>query len=314
MQEILSRTKGILPVPSKICQRKAALVAFITERAPQDLLDLLRTLGRQKRQAQQPSDDLQREPRKRKRGQEDGQATWRVAQRLEEEELCTDSMDSALLAEEFMRLPSDAESKACYRAFYDATSNAALEMTICAVCAREVSVQGDLVTCIPLASLPHASRLIPRIQHPAHDLYDGKLLQPDGVITENGVPNVKVCALPEEYGRWSQCGNSAMSNAWQRISSMIQGDLMPRPPAILASVVSVTFIGLGELPKRWLRTTFRVRRHTVHEALRWLKENNTKYYGGIEINPQRIRDLPEDDVPIEIWETICQCTDTGMVP
>ena len=44
------------------------------------------------------------------------------------------------------------------------------------------------------------------------------------------------------------------------ISSMLHGNLMPRPPAVLASVISVTFIGLGDLPKHWLRTTFRVRR------------------------------------------------------
>ncbi|OCH89790.1 hypothetical protein OBBRIDRAFT_813030 [Obba rivulosa] len=180
-------------------------------------------------------------------------------------------MDSALLAEEFIRLPSNAESKAWYRAFYDTTSNAALEITICA---------GDLITFIPLASFPHASHLIPHIQHLAHNLYDGKLLQPDGNM--GGGHNVETL---------------------QRAMHGNVSDLMPRPPAILASVVSVTFIGLGELPK-----------HTVHEALRWLKENNTKYYGDIEINPQRIRDLPENNVPIEIWETICQCTNTGMVP
>ena len=40
------------------------------------------------------------------------------------------------------------------------------------------------------------------------------------------------------------------------IVSMVEGHLMPHPPAILASVISVTFISLGKLPKQWLQTTF----------------------------------------------------------
>ena len=97
------------------------------------------------------------------------------------------------------------------------------------------------------------------------------------------------------------------------ISSMLHGNLMPRPPAVLASVISVTFIGLGDLPKRWLRTTFRVRRHSVFEALRWLKANNAKYYGDIEIDPSRIQQLPEDDVPLEVLGVVRQSSDTGLV-
>lgn len=97
------------------------------------------------------------------------------------------------------------------------------------------------------------------------------------------------------------------------ISSMLHGNLMPRPPAVLASVISVTFIGLGDLPKRWLRTTFRVRCHSVFEALRWLKANNAKYYGDIEIDPSRIQQLPEDDVPLEVLGVVRQSSDTGLV-
>ncbi|KAJ6625146.1 hypothetical protein B0H10DRAFT_1671846, partial [Mycena sp. CBHHK59/15] len=84
------------------------------------------------------------------------------------------------------------------------------------------------------------------------------------------------------------------------IASMLAGDLMPRPPAVLASVISVTYIGLGELPKNWLRSTFRVRRKVVSDALAWLKQNNPKYYGHIKIDGARIAALPEDDVPLEI--------------
>ena len=93
---------------------------------------------------------------------------------------------------------------------------------------------------------------------------------------------------------------SSYELSMEGITSMVEGHLMPRPPAVLASVISVTFVSLGNLPRQWLRTTFHVRRHFVVEALRWLKVNNPKYYGDIKISTARIQDLPENDVPEEI--------------
>jgi hypothetical protein len=97
------------------------------------------------------------------------------------------------------------------------------------------------------------------------------------------------------------------------VASMVQGNLMPRPALILPSVISVTFIGRGDAPKRSLRSIFRVRRQFVFEALRWLKTNNHKYYGDIQIDPKRLCGLPEDDVPIEILGIIRQTDDIGLV-
>jgi hypothetical protein len=51
----------------------------------------------------------------------------------------------------------------------------------------------------------------------------------------------------------------------------------------------------------------------VAEALQWLKANNPKYYGDIEISTSHIQDLPEDDVPGEILGLIRQSTDTGII-
>ncbi|KAM6489672.1 hypothetical protein JOM56_012874, partial [Amanita muscaria] len=82
--------------------------------------------------------------------------------------------------------------------------------------------------------------------------------------------------------------------------SMIQGELMPRPVSVLPSVISITFIGRGQLCKSLLRPIFRVRRNFVGEALQWLKNHNTKYYGNIKIDPERMRLLPLDDVPDEV--------------
>ncbi|KAJ7805184.1 hypothetical protein B0H14DRAFT_2383059 [Mycena olivaceomarginata] len=97
------------------------------------------------------------------------------------------------------------------------------------------------------------------------------------------------------------------------VSAMIEGNLMPRPPEILASVITVTYVGLGELPKNWLHNTFRVRRAVVRRALGWLKAFNPKYYGHIKIDDGRIQALPEDDVPLAITSVIRQSTDTGII-
>ncbi|KAF9040359.1 hypothetical protein BDZ89DRAFT_1210221 [Hymenopellis radicata] len=97
------------------------------------------------------------------------------------------------------------------------------------------------------------------------------------------------------------------------IASMLKGNLMPRPPAILASIITVTFVGLGELPKSWLHNTFRVRRHVVANALKCLIDCNKKYYGHLELSPERLEALPEDGVPDEIMNVIRQ-TDDASAP
>lgn len=87
------------------------------------------------------------------------------------------------------------------------------------------------------------------------------------------------------------------------IVRMLEGKLMPRPPELLASVIAVSFIGLGKLPKRWLKGTFRVRRAMVHDALRWLKANN-EMYEDIDISVEALQVLPEDGVPNEILANV----------
>ncbi|EMD37981.1 hypothetical protein CERSUDRAFT_72611 [Gelatoporia subvermispora B] len=375
MHEIFARARGILKIPNKIRQKKALLLEHIRSHAPPDLLSGLRTLGRQKRHAASATAGEPQSQRKRKRKEVEEPTSRRVSRRVEEEWDAVE-YDGIPLSEEFMKVPSTAEVHACYRAFYNATSNAALKKAICGVCGREVSIQDGRVTSISLSALPNAQRLVPRIPHPAHDLYDGKLLQPEGVSNKNGTSTVNVCGecmdtlrkggdgppkfslanglwlgkvpwqlqvltVPEQmliallYPRVfvfklfpKNAGGGHNADTLQRamrgnvstyelniegIASMIDGKLMPRAPAILASVISVTFIGLGQLPRQWLHTTFRVRRHAVHDALCWLKENNPKYYGDIEISTQRIQGLPEDSVPDEILQTVRQSMDTGIV-
>ncbi|KZS99520.1 uncharacterized protein LAESUDRAFT_667889, partial [Laetiporus sulphureus 93-53] len=84
-----------------------------------------------------------------------------------------------------------------------------------------------------------------------------------------------------------------------RIVDMLAGNLMPRPPAVLAHLISITFIGKGQLQKHHLHNTYRMRRSAIVDALRWLKVYN-RYYRDIEIDQARVQSLLEDDVPEEL--------------
>ncbi len=96
----------------------------------------------------------------------------------------------------------------------------------------------------------------------------------------------------------------------QGIANMVDGKLLPRPPSVLASVISVTFVGVGPLPKRWLRYTFRVRREVVRCALRRLQGDH-RHYADMVISEDRLAALPEDDVPGELLAVVRQCNDAG---
>lgn len=97
------------------------------------------------------------------------------------------------------------------------------------------------------------------------------------------------------------------------VTNMLGGKLMPRPLTILSSLIAVTYIGVGKLPKNWLHSTFRVRREAVAAALAWLKTNNPKYYGDITIGVEALNQLPDDDVPDEILSIVRQSSDVTIL-
>ena len=97
------------------------------------------------------------------------------------------------------------------------------------------------------------------------------------------------------------------------IMSMLEGSLIPQPPAILTSIITITFIGIGFLPKNCLWNTFRVQWWAIIEALQWLKKHNPKYYGNIEISQEWLGVLPDEDIPSEIIDVVHQSTDVGVV-
>jgi hypothetical protein len=97
----------------------------------------------------------------------------------------------------------------------------------------------------------------------------------------------------------------------QDVVEMLQGQKMPNAVTTLASVLAITILGSVSLPKDWLKTTFRIHRKVVYEALVWLKMNNS-LYADIKIERERLQMLPEDGVPDEVLSLIRQEVDESV--
>lgn len=216
----------------------------------------------------------------------------------------------------YLELPSQQETLQCYRDFYDATSNDAVQMATCGVCARWRMKKRNHIESIPLASIPHPERLMPKADtaHPSQVLTGGMLLEPSAITSEESAQprlvnicgecfdalakdspakppklssanNLWVGAIPWELRRltvpeqlliahlyprvfvfkmWPKKSAGISEENTQRgmrgtvstfeqdiygVTAMTQGKLMPRPPSILASIITVTFIAKGRLPK-----------------------------------------------------------------
>ena len=278
----------------------------------------------------------------------------------------------------YLQLPTTDEVIRCHRAFYQATSNAAVAMAICAVCAREKLHQGDTLDILNIAEVPNVHLLRPKTHMEAHDLYHDMLLEPSGIVHNHGglgeigvklcdechsdlvngtdkpprhslannlwigrVPwDLQVLTLPEQllialvyprvfvyklfpahlhrrvdestYQRGMRGNVSSYALDSEAIADMLVGNMMPRPPEILASVISLTFIGRGNLPRSRLRSLFKVRRKHVLRAILWLKAHN-KYYCNIKVDHTVLAQLPDDDVPEQIISIVRQTQDVGVV-
>lgn len=359
VKQLLVSIAGEIVVPRPIRKTKAALTTFITEHLTptleKRLYDLLAT-----------HTTAQASASVRKRRREDHPSSTRKVSRLDPD----DPEDTG----EFLELPSAANQKSCYRQFYEATSNTALELVVCAVCARERGRKPDDVTSMTLDKIPSPSRLVPSQPHQQHTLFGGMLLQPEGITHQGERPTVNICgecvrdlqkatklppkfslannlwvgSVPAELGCLTFPEQLLIAHLYPRVyvfklfpksgggptdgmqrgmrgnvstyelnvkevTEMVEGNLMPRAPKVLASLIAITYIGVGNIPKKWLHSTFRVRRHHVARALHWLWDNNPKYYGDISICQNRLNQLPEDDVPDEILGLIRQSNDVGLV-
>ena len=83
------------------------------------------------------------------------------------------------------------------------------------------------------------------------------------------------------------------------IVNIVDPNIMPPPPRILAAVIAVTIVGPKGLPEKTMPGFLHVRRSRVREALIWLKTNNP-LYGNIEICEETLAQFPEDAIPEEI--------------
>ncbi|KAF8425808.1 hypothetical protein L210DRAFT_3615050 [Boletus edulis BED1] len=213
---------------------------------------------------------------------------------------------------QFTALVTEEEHKAYFHAFREATSNNALSSSVCVVCARELwSHKGSEHVLLDVPNIRH--RLIPSRDHPAYQLWNGILVVNEEISANTGrvcdacFRALKADQMPKYslannlwIGDHGMTGNVTLYNMnTEAIVQMLEGQLMPQSANQLASVLAVTYIGRKRLPKNWLRSTFRVRRRVVYEALMWLKKNNV-LYRDIEISPERLESLPEDDIPLEL--------------
>ncbi len=96
------------------------------------------------------------------------------------------------------------------------------------------------------------------------------------------------------------------------IADMVLGNLMPRRPSVLASVIQITLFGQRHLPDNWMRNLFRVRRRYIWEALVWLKANNP-FYQSVNISSVNLDSLPIDGVPSELMTIARRLDDLDVI-
>ncbi|KAH9958183.1 hypothetical protein BGW80DRAFT_1256941 [Lactifluus volemus] len=253
----------------------------------------------------------------------------------------------------YLELPTTDQARHCFREFYSATHPSSLRTAVCAVCAREEMATPDRLSQYDVRHIPNLHRLQPQAPHEAHDIYMECVRELKKAVTEpprhslannmwiGRIPwELAKLTIPEQlliallyprvfvYKLYNKSWRDQDQTKLQRgmrgtvctyelnadsVSSMLQGTLMPRPPAVLSSTIVVTFIGREKLNPSRVHSLLRVRRHVVMEALVWLKRHNKKYYGNIEIDPTRLDRLPQDGIPEEIVTTIRHNNDEELI-
>jgi hypothetical protein len=87
------------------------------------------------------------------------------------------------------------------------------------------------------------------------------------------------------------------------VARMIEGDLMPHKPAILAAMVAITIIGPSKLPVKSLPSLLSVSRHRIKAALLFLKCEN-HLYRNVVISDANLLLLLEDGVPEDLLSVV----------
>ena len=96
------------------------------------------------------------------------------------------------------------------------------------------------------------------------------------------------------------------------IADMVGDSIMPPPTRIFASTIGVTIVGPKNMPEKTMPGFLRVRRQWVRDALTWLEANNP-FYANINISEERLGQVEEDSVPLEIMRTVRHSDDVEEV-
>jgi hypothetical protein len=80
-----------------------------------------------------------------------------------------------------------------YTQVHEATSNAALKLLICAVCARLLNARDTEIETVNLFEIPNRERLRPTTSHNAHALIHDCLLEAKGCFQSGSDTLVNVC-------------------------------------------------------------------------------------------------------------------------
>ncbi|KIL55393.1 hypothetical protein M378DRAFT_188670 [Amanita muscaria Koide BX008] len=206
-----------------------------------------------------------------------------------------------------MTVPGAEELRQIQQEYLSRTAQSALEEGVCGVCARETP-KAEL-TRKELGQLPNPLLLRPIKSHRAQELHQGMLLEPAGTVSQGGIG--RTCD-PSTLQRGMVGNVTSFPLNTREIIEMIQGQKLPQPPRILPAVIAVTFVGAKIFPKNWLKGVLRVRREKVATALRWLITNNPLYQK-FTLDQERLAELPEDDVPIEILAIVRQEPDSSVL-
>ena len=194
VKEIWAYISGLLTVPNVQRAKKDSLVEYILAKADPSCIEHLWKAGQERRAERDRNRENADIGRKWKRNEQ--QNTHHVVQRIDHDSTeahDSDSDQSDPSLNSFLQLPTPAQLKGCYCAFYNATSNKALASTTCGICACNVNINEQKVAHFEINSLPNAHWLIPRNPHLAHTLFDGKLLEPRGVRNEGSDSLVMAC-------------------------------------------------------------------------------------------------------------------------
>ncbi len=89
----------------------------------------------------------------------------------------------------------------------------------------------------------------------------------------------------------------------ESITTSLKAKSLPHDVDDLPEVVKVVYIGNSPPSKKQLQNVLNVRRKKVLDALQWLKRHH-KQYSSIPIDDDKMKKIPQDDIPSTVWETL----------